>query len=533
VQEGDQSEASDEASAHSRWSRHALWLLILIALASWSYLAIWTGGVANFTGFYVTRYLGWTVALMVLALTVVAIVRQVAPAESPIDRGYAVAALGLILFQSQLVFDAAHAWVSARSSSQVAWAAVAVVVVLAMALTYRVSDAPSILIVFTTLAAFLVAVPAFDAVSYLISDVGGGSARSSVADADPPPRTDAASPDVYVVVLDAYARSDVLRGDFGLDNSDFEEALAELGVQIVPDALANYTFTMASIASLLDGRYPLIGRPDDATVHSLEATYAGDNALFVGLRAGGYETHLFENAWTFTRCGRFVEYCHRSLLTELDHAIFERTPVPHVVNSLRISPWVRGSVDQLRAAAVLAQAPTDTPRLVFLHALIPHPPFQLDRDCNYYWDPALDSYYFDRVPEDRVVSAYVGQVECTNRLVLDLLEATPRDAIVLLTSDHGPRTANLASDQPRGRMASDPANSYKIFTAYRFPASCVSIPDGASLVDAANSLLDCVGVAQTGVDPRRAAGEPTRHYELELGTSFRVTDVSSEVAPAP
>jgi len=62
-------------------------------------------------------------------------------------------------------------------------------------------------------------------------------------------------PDIYVIVLDGYMRSDALKQDLGYDNSAFIDQLSQMGFYVADCGHPNYTFTYASISALLNMRY--------------------------------------------------------------------------------------------------------------------------------------------------------------------------------------------------------------------------------------------------------------------------------------
>jgi hypothetical protein len=62
-------------------------------------------------------------------------------------------------------------------------------------------------------------------------------------------------PDIYVIVLDGYMRSDALKQDLGYDNSPFIDQLTSMGFYVASCSRPNYTFTYASISALLNMRY--------------------------------------------------------------------------------------------------------------------------------------------------------------------------------------------------------------------------------------------------------------------------------------
>lgn len=62
-------------------------------------------------------------------------------------------------------------------------------------------------------------------------------------------------PDIYYIVLDAYARQDVLENVIGYDNTEFQISLKERGFYLPDCALSNYDITEATIGSVLNFDY--------------------------------------------------------------------------------------------------------------------------------------------------------------------------------------------------------------------------------------------------------------------------------------
>ena len=86
--------------------------------------------------------------------------------------------------------------------------------------------------------------------------------------------TTAAGPDIYFIVLDGYARADVLAKYYGFDNGPFLEGLRQRGFQVSEASRSNFYWTFLSIGSSLNLDYiqALVGggsrpgqpRPDGA-----------------------------------------------------------------------------------------------------------------------------------------------------------------------------------------------------------------------------------------------------------------------------
>ena len=106
------------------------------------------------------------------------------------------------------------------------------------------------------------------------------------------------NPDIYYIIVDGYARADVLRKHYGFDNSEFLGGLEQRGFAVNDRSRANYYWTFLSLASSLNYDYlqdiaaPLFADPE---VHERArngydhvARLAQDNRAAHFLRARGY-----------------------------------------------------------------------------------------------------------------------------------------------------------------------------------------------------------------------------------------------------
>ena len=83
------------------------------------------------------------------------------------------------------------------------------------------------------------------------------------------------NPDIYLIVLDGYAREDVLRQHYKFDNSAFLDGLRGRGFQVSGASTANYNWTFLSLASFLNMDYlqPLLGDRISPAVRSRAGVY--------------------------------------------------------------------------------------------------------------------------------------------------------------------------------------------------------------------------------------------------------------------
>lgn len=494
------------------------WWLILAGLSSWSYIDMWAGNADELVGFSFTHFGFWTAVFFATGLLVhrTTLLALRGPRRS--EQSYAAAAVALVLLQSwntDLTASLSLGW------RVVAWVGLTAVV---MAITVRLAATfPYVRPIFGVLVVFLVGAHYLTALSE-----GWEGLRAEAIEATAATAAEIVErPDVYIVVLDEYTSGTVLRDEFNADISSFETALGAIGVTVIPDAQSNYTNTKLSVAGLLDGRFPATGGSGDRSFEELAEIHAGNNTLFASLDAAGYETHLFDNAWTFTRCGRSVDVCHTVFLDELDFLVAARTPLVDLVPAMQRFPWITGSLNQLDEATALARTPADAPRLVYLHALLPHAPLQLAPDCTFDLPGFGELGGVDDTPQAR--AAYVRQLECVNALLVDLAVAIPQDAIVILTGDHGVRWAGVDPAVEADASAADIATTLGILTAYRFPEVCSAPGSGASLMETTAQLFACVGVEVDGNPPYDAADS-----DRFFGASRvdEVVDITDRVARA-
>ena len=107
-------------------------------------------------------------------------------------------------------------------------------------------------------------------------------------------------PDIYVILLDTYARSDVLLDSFGYDNQPFVQALTELGFVVPRCSMSNYAYTAFSMASMfnmnyLDAFFPNLDPQGTGKNFSDFGDYIQHSQVRQNLTALGYRTISFES----------------------------------------------------------------------------------------------------------------------------------------------------------------------------------------------------------------------------------------------
>ena len=263
-------------------------------------------------------------------------------------------------------------------------------------------------------------------------------------------------PDIYFIVLDGYARSDVLKEFYDYDNDDFLGYLRERGFLVVDNSFSNYSVTAMSLAATLNVDY--LDRFFDVT-----KTRNGNsrgirelmrrNRLFDFLRRHGYSIVSFPtvayNADIPTSDVYLSRWWHA---TSFEMALTDRTPIPWLFRKCgwaMVQDWHRAMI--LDTLDNLPRVPRlDGPKFVYAHILAPHPPFLFGPrgealNPNHRYDMWLDGGDIgEKLGGGRqlYVDLYRGQVEFLGRriksIIGEILAGADTPPIIVLQSDHGP-----------------------------------------------------------------------------------------------
>ncbi len=112
-------------------------------------------------------------------------------------------------------------------------------------------------------------------------------------------------PDIYVILLDSYARSDVLLDSFNYDNQPFIQSLTKLGFVVPQCSMSNYAYTAFTMSSMFNMNYL------DAFFPNLDPQGTGKNFADFGnyilhsqvrqdLTASGYRTISFQSDYDWS-----------------------------------------------------------------------------------------------------------------------------------------------------------------------------------------------------------------------------------------
>jgi hypothetical protein len=263
-------------------------------------------------------------------------------------------------------------------------------------------------------------------------------------------------PDIYFIVLDAYARQDILREIYNFDNSDFIEFLQKKGFYVADKCAANYCQTGPSLASCLNMSYLNAGKDAhcgiDQKFFKKEITKSSVRQF---LRERGYKTVSFASSIFYTSLDDADVYLKSVNLVNMFHSsVLNATPLPYILNLIRKPKsfdihreHITYILDNLGKISNTYQ----WRKFVFVHLEIPHPPFVFGPQgesvtvgnsfVNFDGDWLIRK---GRISREQYKKAYCDQVSFINmrmkKVINEILNNSSQPPIILILGDHGPRS---------------------------------------------------------------------------------------------
>ncbi|APW59741.1 hypothetical protein [Paludisphaera borealis] len=258
-------------------------------------------------------------------------------------------------------------------------------------------------------------------------------------------------PDIYYIILDAYARTDVMQALFDFDNNPFLESLERKGFHVTRRSTANYCQTPLCLSSSLNSTYlddlvQGLGR-DQTELRG----FIGRNRIVETLRPLGYKFVTFSTGFEPTEHPEAdAYYAPFHQLSEFHRLLVDVTPLGALfLNPSRADLFTMARERVLYLLDNLADVAADrTPTFTFAHILCPHPPFVFGedgedvshRDDRFF---LTDGQKFLGTAADPEIyrRGYRAQaIFLTRRIeqVIDrILAESPEPPIIILQSDHG------------------------------------------------------------------------------------------------
>ena len=253
-------------------------------------------------------------------------------------------------------------------------------------------------------------------------------------------------PDIYMIILDGYTRSDVLEDVYDFDNSYFIEELSSIGFYIASCSQSNYPITKFSLSSIMNADY-LENYSNLEILPPLKSSLVAET-----VQDFGYTTIAFENSVgghfdlgedvlisrkkqslsivDFT--GGVNEFEAELIKTTLFKLLYD---MPQLVPGFQVEDLQRAEhYEHYRQTFFILDELEKIPErdghnFVFTHILVPHPPYIFTPSGEFYWT-------------DQVRTGYPSNVEFISTHLLPVLktiiETSDFSPIIIIQGDHGP-----------------------------------------------------------------------------------------------
>lgn len=307
------------------------------------------------------------------------------------------------------------------------------------------------LILFLNLSLILLVFAGIDILQFkLRNPYQAAPAEISINDRAPSDAAVGYLPDIYYIIPDRYTSEEVLREVWQYDNSYFIDGLRERGFHVIDRARSNYHKTAQSLASSLNMRHLHYLRDelgsahqDWRPLHDLLQNYE----VLRYLKAKGY-LYIHMGTWwapTSSNPNADIDYNITSLSefnsvfygTTMLYPIFYRLGIRGIFDDYWKIHYQRVyfKFDQLKKIPSF-----QSPKFVFVHFNIPHPPYIFDRHGN-----------FVPLQEARLRKNYTETLAFTNRKFIQMVDAiienSPSPPVIIIQSDEGEFPVRYAKDE--------------------------------------------------------------------------------------
>jgi hypothetical protein len=327
------------------------------------------------------------------------------------------------------------------------------------------------------------------ALTGLANPAGPATADESLG-ARPGAIAPAHTPDIYLIIMDGYARQDTLQQVYDFDNRPFLDRLAEMGFFVAPQSHSNYSQTVLSVAALMNYDYL------EGILSEIEPSTSDLRPLTARLKQGRILEQLRRLGYSVVAVGSGY---NPTELTEADHylalnpfatqaqdlfgglTLFEGMLIQTSAASLALdaisaySGSIGATLEQpyrshrqriLYAFETLEAIPAayPGPKIVFVHIVSPHPPFVFGPDGEELPHAQVftlkDGVFSGSRPE--YIRQYVDQLTFLNHKLEDslrsVLSAPGPAPLIILVSDHGSDATAIGQGSsgfsyPRERMS--------------------------------------------------------------------------------
>ena len=315
------------------------------------------------------------------------------------------------------------------------------------------------------------------------------------------------NPDIYFIVLDSYARNDVLADEFSFDNSLFINNLEEMGFKLVRCSQSNYQVTMMSLVSTLNMEY-VTAIPTSVGIKEVDKQYKLSRDQILGnkvwnfLKSHGYQSVAFDTGYPFSELTNATHYypvvLKRDQLNNFEHLLLNTTIwsviEPHLNQLAPIkeknvpfseydeSPEYFYQVAKNALNVMDDVTSLESPKFVYAHFSFPHDPYVFSENGENVIGKSIKG------------DPYIAQLKYANtritKIIQNILANSPVPPIIILESDHGydpqnpdTRLKNLMAFYAPSSVTDSlydtmtPVNSFRLVLSKVFSENLPLLPD--------------------------------------------------------
>jgi hypothetical protein len=344
----------------------------------------------------------------------------------------------------------------------------------------------------------------------VLSTIQQGTFQEAVADiqADLDARHaeafDAAAPDIYMILLDAYPGDDAATLDPTFDADAFPSALEARGFEVERHARSNYLTTRLTVPTMLADQHVEAASELDPPFGNQAADarrlreFGDEGIVLRTLRDAGYETFTVPSPAAHLGLRRVDRVIDPPGASEFELVLLRTTWLGAALDRLMPDFFASGARAQVLAnyasAEAVAAEEHSRPRFVWVHILAPHGPIVFRADGSpivgaeafntAFKDPAGSANATDRIDATFSYADFVA--DRTIELVDRIVASTKREAVVVVFSDHGTDIRFNAADP----LASDLNERSSVVLAIRSPGRSGLLPAGTTPIGVLPRVLN-------------------------------------------
>jgi hypothetical protein len=346
-------------------------------------------------------------------------------------------------------------------------------------------------------------------------------------------------PSIIYIVLDEYTRSDMLKREFGFDNSSFIDSLKNIGFNILNQSRSNYWTTPYSLASSMNMNYldSMLTKDNSHSWVTLTSLINRNDLIDTIRDFGGkvYSTNAYitRNVYfgNFDSCLQLPSHFER--LYDVGYSFWSGTafhPLAGILSRHKTKEIATGHKRKIEDAwqKVKQNKVPPTNSFVFAHLLAPHPPFLFNGDFHIKDGNYIGSYPFfnmSSMSDSLWVKGYSAQIDYVNQKALEVIDSQLSKSIqpiIIIQSDHGMRN-KIYQNGDYNKFDSDYLMRFTNFSAVYFPDQDYSmLYDSMSNVNTWRVVLN----KYFGTEMEML---PDRNFDIDFNEPFKFIDITDRL----